>query len=214
MIRTTYKPNKGFTLIEVLVALGIVAVVSLLAWRGLDEVLRSAHRVTDVDNTLQTTQATFTQLDNDLKQLNLGNPNPDGIVDEVTLTSDGLQIRSVDRTHGPNSFRKEVRWSFTDEGLLRTEQREGEETAADIPPPLPFEGMQVRLLWESSGWSMPVTLGRYTAVDWQDVELQGSALTPPTSSSQTAERVKAVEVRLTQSNHQTAVRLLVTGGVY
>lgn len=205
--------TKGFTLIEVLVALGIVAVVSLLAWRGLDEVLRSARRVTDVDNTMQTTQAAFTQLENDLQRLNLGYTSPDGIADEVSLTSDGLLIRCVDRTHGPSAFRKIIRWSFTDQGLQRTEQREGEETVS-APPPLPFDGIQVRLLLETNGWSTPVTLGRYQAVEWQDVQLEGSTLNRPTSSSPQTERVKAVEVGLTQTNHQTALRLLVAGGVY
>jgi prepilin-type N-terminal cleavage/methylation domain-containing protein len=213
MKRHMHQNTKGFTLIEVLVALGIVAVVSLLAWRGLDEVLRSARRVTDVDNTIQTTQATFTQLEQDLKRLNLGNASPDGIADEVSMTSDGLLIRCVDRTHGPSVFRKIIRWSFSDQGLQRTEQQEGEEVVS-APPPLPFEGMQMRLLLEHSGWSTQVTLGRYVAVEWQDVQLEGTTLTRPTPSSPQTERIKAVEVGLTQSNHQTALRLLVTGGVY
>lgn len=43
------KPQRGFTLLEVLIALGIVAVISILSWQGLEEVLRSANRVTQVD---------------------------------------------------------------------------------------------------------------------------------------------------------------------
>ena len=45
---------KGFTLLEVLIALGIVSVISILSWQGLQEVLRSANRVTAVDEQIQT----------------------------------------------------------------------------------------------------------------------------------------------------------------
>jgi prepilin-type N-terminal cleavage/methylation domain-containing protein len=211
---TPFKTTLGFTLIEVLVALGIVAVVSLLCWRGLSEVLRGANRISEVDARTQTTQATFEQLERDLKALNLGASNPQGPADEVSLTSNGLLIRGVSRTPHTLPARVLIRWELTDQGLLRTEQREGENT----PPAtalLPFEGMQLRLLWESGGWSAPVTLGHYSALNWQDVDVQGTPLNRPTSGgSQNTERIRAVEIGLTQSNHQTIQRLLLTGGMY
>ena len=51
------KNAKGFTLLEVLIALGIVSVISILSWQGLQEVLRSANRVTEVDEQIQTVAA-------------------------------------------------------------------------------------------------------------------------------------------------------------
>jgi len=53
------KNAKGFTLLEVLIALGIVSVISILSWQGLQEVLRSANRVTEVDEQIQTVAAVF-----------------------------------------------------------------------------------------------------------------------------------------------------------
>ncbi|WP_460150426.1 PulJ/GspJ family protein [Pseudomonas sp. S3_A03] len=38
-------PQQGFTLIEVMVAIMLMAVVSLIAWRGLDSVTRADHHV-------------------------------------------------------------------------------------------------------------------------------------------------------------------------
>ena len=35
------RPAKGFTLIEVLVAIGVMAVLALLSWRGIDAMLRT-----------------------------------------------------------------------------------------------------------------------------------------------------------------------------
>ncbi len=57
------KNAKGFTLLEVLIALGIVSVISILSWQGLQEVLRSANRVTEVDEQIQTVAAVFSQFE-------------------------------------------------------------------------------------------------------------------------------------------------------
>ena len=54
------KNANGFTLLEVLIALGIVSVISILSWQGLQEVLRSANRVTEVDEQIQTVSAAST----------------------------------------------------------------------------------------------------------------------------------------------------------
>lgn len=64
------KKQRGFTLLEVLIALGIVAVISILSWQGLEEVLRSANRVTQVDEQIQTVSAVFSQLEKTLAHLN------------------------------------------------------------------------------------------------------------------------------------------------
>lgn len=211
---TPITTTRGFTLIEVLVALGIVAVVSLLCWRGLTEVLRGANRITEVDNRMQTTQATFEQLEQDIKQLNLGSGAATDSMDEVSFSGNGLLIRRVDRTQQSMPIRIMIRWEQTEQGLLRTEQKDGENTPA-TKTLLPFEGMQLRLLWESSGWSAPVTLGHYSALNWQDVELQGTTLNRPASGgAQNTERVRAVEIGLTQNNHQSIKRLFLTGGTY
>lgn len=61
---------QGFTLLEVLIALGIVSVISILSWQGLQEVLRSAGRVTAVDEQVQTVTAVFSQLEKTLLPLN------------------------------------------------------------------------------------------------------------------------------------------------
>ena len=65
------KNAQGFTLLEVLIALGIVSVISILSWQGLQEVLRSANRVTEVDEQIQTVSAVLSQFEKDLGALEL-----------------------------------------------------------------------------------------------------------------------------------------------
>ena len=59
-------PRLGFTLIEVLVALALFSVMSLLAWRGLDAVLQSRASVEAPGRAALELAAAWTQLETDL----------------------------------------------------------------------------------------------------------------------------------------------------
>jgi len=58
----------GFTLIELLVAAALLAVLAVLAWRGLDAVLVTRDRLTQASNELRSLTLAFAQLDEDLRR--------------------------------------------------------------------------------------------------------------------------------------------------
>ena len=64
-MRTSRKPT-GFTLIELLIALALFAIMSLLAWRGLDTVLQSRGAVEAPGRAARQHAAAWTQLEADL----------------------------------------------------------------------------------------------------------------------------------------------------
>ncbi|MEY3996164.1 MAG: hypothetical protein RL344_507 [Pseudomonadota bacterium] len=62
--------QQGFTLIELLLALGIMAIFALLAYRGLDSVLRLHQNAYERQQYTQAIDRTLTQLNIDLRQAN------------------------------------------------------------------------------------------------------------------------------------------------
>ena len=60
---------RGFTLIEVLVAISVMALMSLMAWRGLDGMLRTQSSLQTRSDEVRTLQAGLAQWQTDLDQL-------------------------------------------------------------------------------------------------------------------------------------------------
>ena len=58
--------QQGFTLLEVMIAILLMAVVSLIAWRGLDSVSRADRHVRRASEDSQALQRVFQQLERDL----------------------------------------------------------------------------------------------------------------------------------------------------
>jgi general secretion pathway protein J len=63
-----YKQN-GFTLVELLVAITILAFIAVMSWRGLDGIIRSRQALTAQMDQTRGAQLAFAQLQNDLEQL-------------------------------------------------------------------------------------------------------------------------------------------------
>lgn len=61
--------HRGFTLIEVLVAIGVMALMALMAWRGLDGMLRTQSSLQTRADDVRTLQAGLAQWQTDLDQL-------------------------------------------------------------------------------------------------------------------------------------------------
>jgi general secretion pathway protein J len=59
----------GFTLVEMLIAIGILAMIAVLGWRGLDSMLRSRVALTDSMQQTRAMQRTFAQLQDDCAHL-------------------------------------------------------------------------------------------------------------------------------------------------
>jgi general secretion pathway protein J len=65
----TDRPEQGFTLIEVLVAISVMALMSLMVWRGLDGMLRTQSSLQTRADEVRTLQAGLAQWQTDLDQL-------------------------------------------------------------------------------------------------------------------------------------------------
>ena len=73
--------HKGLTLIELLVAISVLAVVAVLGWRGLDSIVRSRIALTDDLAQTRGMQLTFAQLQSDCAHL----VDPSVLVNKASL---------------------------------------------------------------------------------------------------------------------------------
>jgi len=93
MNRKPVKSAKGFTLIEVLVAITLMAVMAVMGWLGLDSITRSREQL---DRSLASTrglQAAFSQMQLDASQVLL----PVQLGERPTLWSDGSSLSMLRR---------------------------------------------------------------------------------------------------------------------
>lgn len=229
------RPHQGFTLLEVLVALGIVAIIAVLSWRGLEEVLRASDRVVDVDQQLQTLAAVFGQFEKDFVALEFTGNNLDPRRDVLEINTSGLLLRVNRRDTSEPAFREQISWVLTNNGLQRVVRRDDNPDLVSSTPPIPVQGMEVRLLVEPGGWTPVNVIGQATPLQRNDLALQGTpiqlALNQPAPGQGTPNNppgepsapvvadpatglIRAVELTLTQPNGQAVRRVLLTGGVY
>jgi general secretion pathway protein J len=68
---TTLHPRRGFTLVELLVAISILAIVAVLGWRGLDGIVRSRVTLTEQMETTRGMQLAFAQMQSDCEHIAL-----------------------------------------------------------------------------------------------------------------------------------------------
>lgn len=74
----------GFTLLELLVASALLAVLAVLAWRGMDSVLRTRDRIVAASDDLRALSAAFAQFEQDLRATRL---TPSLVPDEAPLAA-------------------------------------------------------------------------------------------------------------------------------
>jgi general secretion pathway protein J len=69
MKRRTDKRMRGFTLVELLVAISILAIVAVLGWRGLDGIIRARVALTNQMETTRGMQLAFAQMQSDCEHI-------------------------------------------------------------------------------------------------------------------------------------------------
>lgn len=109
---------QGFTLIEVMVAILLMAIVSLLAWRGLDSVSRATTHVEASTEQTRTLMRLFGQLERDLAlraTTELAEPLPAGLEPQREPLP-ALSVRDAER-RGPQL--EVIRTSADGNGLQR-----------------------------------------------------------------------------------------------
>ncbi len=91
------RAGRGFTLVEMLVGLSILALLSVMSWRGLDSMLRSQERLRERGQILASLQTALAQWMLDLDQA-ADNPYL------PALNWDGRQLRIVRRAMGEDAL--------------------------------------------------------------------------------------------------------------
>lgn len=111
-LQASRRLQRGFTLVELLVALAVMAVLSGLAWRGLDAMLRTRVATEQAAQRTQRLAATMSQWQSDLEALHFSGVVP-------ALRFDGATLRL---TREQPAGVQVVAWSLREGALWRSAQ--------------------------------------------------------------------------------------------
>lgn len=178
-------PNRGFTLVEVLVALFILSLVALLSWRALDGMVRVQDQVFGHSDTTLALQSGLAQWSDDLDQV-----RDNGLYNSVDFDGRALRLtRAVARTslrsgNTPASASLQVvAWALVndDSGALGWQRWTSD--------PLTTQG-ELRRAWqqagnwaESSGRSSGAGTRVAAATSWQLLFYRNNTWSNPQSSA-------------------------------
>ena len=102
--------QRGFTLVEVLVALAVMALMALMSWRGVDAMLRTQSALQQRADTLRTLQAGLAQWQSDLNRLVVGQAGM------PAWDWDGKVLRLTREAVQPEDGLQVVAWSWREDG--------------------------------------------------------------------------------------------------
>jgi general secretion pathway protein J len=116
---TRHLRPRGFTLVELLVAISILAMVAVLGWRGLDGIVRARVSLTEQMETTRGMQLAFAQMQSDCEHIadtDLVQNRPYLAADENRMTL----VRTVSNENEPNRLQV-VSYRVRDGLLIRRE---------------------------------------------------------------------------------------------
>ena len=161
------RAQQGFTLIEVMVAILLMAVVSLIAWRGLDSVTRANQHLQASTEQTEALLRALNQLERDISlraSVELSVPTdetktPDGLAALTVRSSDtkGFRLEVIRSAAIPGTGLQRVRWWLKGDDLYRA----AAPARARFPLPAAKDGvlvlsgvsdLQVRVWEADKGW--------------------------------------------------------------
>ena len=162
---------RGFTLLEVLVALSIMSVIAVLGWRGLDGVIRLADRIRLVDDSTADWKGVFTQVDQDLRGVPVqrtGNmPGQTPVSPVIRMDTDGLTLLVSQQTDEVPARWVTLRWALQNGRVTRAVIPLADTGGAETPKPVASilegptaRGLRMRFWYEGVGWTQTAEYGQ------------------------------------------------------
>lgn len=160
--------SRGFTLVELLVAITVLAIVAVLGWRGLDSIIRSRTALTAQMDQARGIQLAFAQMQSDLEQL----AGPELLGQRQQLVADNARlifVRTVFPENAPSQLQV-VSYRVREGVLTRRESVNTRDltqldslwqVALGDTDPVPGVTLQTGVadmsvrLWENNAWRAP-----------------------------------------------------------
>ena len=162
--------RRGFTLVELLVAISILAIVAVLGWRGLDSIVRARSSLTTQMEVTRGMQLAFAQLQSDCEHItrpDVLNGRPYLLIGNDRIT----MVREVFTENQPSRLQV-VAYRIVNGTLMRRESNvtrdlaeldalwqastSDTDTSGAVALQGGVAGMQV-LVWQNEGWRQAVT---------------------------------------------------------
>lgn len=203
--------RRGFTLLELLVAISVLAIVSMIAWRGLDSLLMTRERLEPESDEIRAILTTFGQLERDLAQITTpavfglrGSPvdvraGPDGPVLEI------LRVAPTTTT-APTSVQN-VFWRVADGQLVRQVSAPRRSLDSDdaeqlSTAPLLKNVRAIRLrVWREVAWVDPLAPGAASP----------PPMLPPGAPSDLVQLPQGIELVVERTDGREFRRVLLVG---
>lgn len=160
----------GLTLIELLVAISVLAFVAVLGWRGLDSIVRARVALTEDLEQTRGMQLAFAQMQNDFAQMAAGSSVPDRV--PLVIDRDRvILIRKVYAENQPSRLQvvtyqvkngvlvrreSEATRDLTEMDKLWTAAESDAGTGQDVALQSGVAAMTMRL-WDANGWGQANT---------------------------------------------------------